>query len=108
MPRSLSPPGALEGTAGTSGLVARVELGHVLVRQAEIEDAQVLLDALPVGGLGDGRKPVLEAPAQHDLCGGAPDALRNTFDRRVGEVPAGPQRAVRLAGDVALPSDLAQ
>src|SRR5205807_10665747 len=82
--RHASPPRALECTAGTTGLVARVEFGHVLVRQAEIEDPQVLLEALPVGGLGDGRKSLLQAPAQQHLGGGAPDALGNTFDGRVG------------------------
>src|SRR5207244_484937 len=72
---SLSPPLALLSNAGAARLVERVELRHVLVREAEVEEAGVLLDALAVGRLRDHRHVVLDAPAQQHLRGSATDAL---------------------------------
>src|ERR1700733_8055488 len=60
----LAPPGALEGAVGAVGPVERVGGGHVLVGQREVEDLAVLFDPLAMGGLGDDRDAVLQAPAQ--------------------------------------------
>src|SRR4051794_6242278 len=62
-----SPPLALERAVGPTGLVERVELCHVVVGEAEVEDLRVLLDPLAVRRLRDDRDVVLDGPAQEDL-----------------------------------------
>ena len=54
-----SPLLVFRGAAGAVGLVERVEFGHVLIGQDEIEDVRVLGDSLAVGRLGDDRKIAL-------------------------------------------------
>ena len=43
------PPCAFEGAVGAIGPIQRVERGHVLVRQCEVEDLGVVCDAFTVG-----------------------------------------------------------
>src|SRR3954447_2159407 len=50
--------------------IERVDRGHLVRGELEVEDVDVLGDAAGLGGLRDDRAPVLDAPAQHDLGGG--------------------------------------
>ena len=82
-----SPPGALEGAVGATGLVEGVERGHVLGGEREVEDASVLDDALAVGGLRQDDQVALQAPAQEDLGRRAP--TRSATCRRAGRGDGG-------------------
>src|SRR4051794_9874997 len=62
-----APPLALERPCRATGLVERVEFGHVPVGEAEVEDVRVLRDSVPMGRLGDHRHLVLNAPAKQYL-----------------------------------------
>ena len=44
-----SPPGVLQGAVGTAGPIERGECCHVLLREREVEDLGIFLDALAVG-----------------------------------------------------------
>ena len=58
-----SPPEALERALGTARFVERIERGHVLVGQREVEDLGVLLDSLAVSRLRDDDEIPLHGPA---------------------------------------------
>src|SRR5260370_21122687 len=66
------PPRTFEGAVGAVGLDERVELGHVLAGQGEVENLRVLADSLPVGRFGAHRNTVPRAPAQSHLRGCPP------------------------------------
>src|SRR5258708_38645819 len=68
-----SPPWAFEGVVSAIGPVERIERGHVLVREGEVEDLGVLLDAFAVRRLGDHDQVMLQGPAQQHLCWRASD-----------------------------------
>jgi len=70
------------GTASYPG-VGRVDRGHVLGGQREVEDADVLGDAVGLDGLRDGGQAVLDVPAEDDLGrGGARRSGRSRTRRR--------------------------
>jgi hypothetical protein len=54
-----------------------------LRRQLEVEDVEILGNAGGLDGFWDHRAALLQAPAQHDLCGRLAMCLRNGDDRRV-------------------------
>src|SRR6478609_9110232 len=54
------------GAAAPAGVEAG-DGGELLGGELEVEDVEVLGDALGLGGLRDHRAAVLQAPAQHDL-----------------------------------------
>src|SRR5262245_32634954 len=96
---SASPPFALARAVGAAGAVERVELGHVLVGEPEVEDLRVLGDALAVRRLRNDRNAPFDAPAQQYLGRSAPMASCDLRDDVAGEVAARSQRAVRLQRD---------
>ena len=89
-------------------LVESVDLRHLLVRQLEIEQVEVLSDMRRGLGAGDDRVSQLHVPAEDDLSRGLAVSLRNlcddgfTHDRGVA-APA--QRVPRLQRDVVLPQE---
>src|SRR4051812_13268157 len=70
-----SPPAALAGAVRAAGLVERIQRGHVLAGQGEVEDACVLLDALAVRRLRQDHEVALDRPTDQDLRGLAPEAV---------------------------------
>src|SRR3954465_1605851 len=101
-----SPPLALARLVGAAGRVQRVELRPVAVRQREVEDAGVLLDALAVRRLREDDEVALQAPAHEDLRRRAPDAIGDPLHAVVAEMAAGAERAVGLEQDAALLTSL--
>src|SRR3954451_1608592 len=91
-----SPPAALPGPVRADGLVERIQRRHVLVREREVEDARVLLDALAVRRLRQDHEVALETPADQDLRGRAPEAVGDLPHAAVSEVATGAERAVGL------------
>src|SRR4051812_26965897 len=91
-----SPPAALPGPIRAAGLVERIQRRHVLVREREVEDARVLLDALAVRRLRQDHEVALEAPADQDLRGRAPEAVGDLPHAAVAEGATRAQRAVGL------------
>ena len=65
--------------------VEPVDGGHLVGGELEVEDVEVLGDALGLGGLRDDRPSVLQAPAQHDLGGALAVRLGDLADHRVLE-----------------------
>ena len=65
--------------------VERVDRGHLVGGELEVEDVDVLGDAVGLGGLRDDRAPVLDPPAQHDLGGGLAVRLSDAADHGVLE-----------------------
>src|SRR4051812_718963 len=70
------------GPAAAAG-VQSVDGGYLVGGELEVEDVDVLGDALRLGGLRDDRPSVLEPPAQHDLRGALAVCLRDLDDDRV-------------------------
>ena len=87
---------------GAAGGVERVERGHVVVGQREVEDLRVLLDPLAVGRLREHDDVALQAPADEDLRRRAPEAIGDLPDAVVTEMAAGAERAVGLDDHIAL------
>jgi hypothetical protein len=77
---------------GAARLVERVERRDILLREGEVEDSGVVLDALAVGGLGEDREVALQTPADEDLrrCRRTRSAIRRMLAwRRWCPVPSG-------------------
>src|SRR5438445_11585944 len=71
----LSPPPVLARSRGAAGPIECVQLGHVVIGEAEVEDLCVLLDARAMGRLRDKRYLALDAPAEKHLSRRAPQPL---------------------------------
>ena len=93
---------SLERAVGAARLVERVERGHFLVGQGEVENLAVLLESLAVSRLHDHDHIPLHAPAQKHLRRRAPHAFGDLLHTSVREMPAGAERAVRLDRHLAL------
>jgi hypothetical protein len=63
--------------------VEGVDCCRLVGGELEVEDVDVLGDALGLGGLRDDRAPVLDAPAEHDLGRALVVRLRDLADDRV-------------------------
>ena len=64
-------------------LVEGVQGGELLRREFEVEDVEVLRDALRAHGLGDRRASLLQVPPQHHLRWRLAVRLGDILDRRV-------------------------
>src|SRR3954462_12632113 len=85
-------------TAAAAG-VERVDGGELVAGQLEVEDVDVLGDAVRLGRLGDDRAAVLQAPAQHDLGRCLAVGLGDLDDDRV--LQGAGVLAVAVEGDAA-------
>src|SRR5262249_45842420 len=94
------PPPAAERLARAAGAVERVQLGHVLGRELEVEELAVLGDPLAVRRLRNHRDVPLDGPAKQDLGGRSSEAPSDSRCRVAAEVAAAAERAVRLEDDV--------
>src|SRR5215218_3939969 len=88
--------------AAADALVERVDRGDLLGGQREVEDVEVLGDAVRLDRLGDRAEAVLDVPAQDDLRRGLAVLGRQIGDDRVG------QRAARLIGAGHVDEDAAE
>lgn len=79
--------------------VERVDAGHVSVVQFEVEDVEVVPNALRVDRLGDGDEAALEVSAQDDLDHALFVLARELLQGGVGENPALGDGAPRLGDD---------
>ena len=86
------------GAAALAG-VERVDGGQLVGGELEVEDVEVLGDAVRLGRLRDDRAALLQVPAQHDLGRGLAVRLGDLADDRVLE-GAG-VLAVAVEGDAA-------
>src|SRR6266851_6679753 len=68
-----SPPVALEGPVSATGLIKGIQLRNDFVREREVENAGVLLDAIAVGRFCDDNEGMLQTPAQEHLRGRSPN-----------------------------------
>lgn len=82
--------------------VERVDAGHVSVVQFEVEDVEVVPNALRVDRLGDGDEAALEVSAQDDLDHALFVLARELLQGGVGENPA---LAMGLHASVTMPFD---
>jgi hypothetical protein len=80
----------------------------VLAGQLEVEDLDVLLDALRGDRLGEDDIAALDMPAQHDLGRGLADPASNRLDRRIVEDAALSERRPGFDGDLVLGAEPAQ
>ena len=60
-----------------------LDLLHVLVGDVEVEDREVLLQPLDLGGLGDDHRVPLEPPPEHELGRRLAVPLSQRLDDRV-------------------------
>src|SRR4051812_6478256 len=88
--------------AAADTLVERVDRRDLLGREREVEDVEVLADAVRLDRLGDRAESVLDVPAQDDLCGGLAVLGREMGDDRIG------QRTTRLVGAGHVDQDAAE
>src|SRR5919206_895607 len=81
-PERLARDGVGLGAAALAGLQP-VDGGHLVGVELEVEDVDVLGDALGLHGLGDDRAAVLGPPAEHDLGRRLAVRLRDAADHRI-------------------------
>ena len=88
--------------------VQLVDLGHLVIRQGEVIDIQVLLNAGGVDRLGDEGDPTLEVPAQDYLGGRLAMGLSNSGQNWIVEDLAPAEGAPGLGDDLVVAVKLDQ
>src|SRR3954454_16818022 len=79
--RSGPPLAALgQRVGGLAGGVEGVQGGGGLFVEVEVEDGEVLVDALPMGRLGDDRQSLLDCPPDQDLSRRTSGGRRDSLD----------------------------
>ena len=66
-------------------LVERTYLLHLVVREGEVEDLDVFLDVVRIGGTGNNGETFLNVPTQDNLCGRLAVCLGYLLDDGVAE-----------------------
>lgn len=89
-------------TAGDIVLLQRVDGGHILRRQVEVERVEVGLDTGSSHRLGQNDVAASCAPVNEDLCRCLAETLSNLADASVVQLVAASQRRVSLDLDVEL------
>src|SRR5215216_799521 len=100
--RRRSPPFVLARAIGAGGRVERVESGHIVVGEREVEDVRVLCDSLAARRFRQDDEAMLKAPADEDLRRRTREAIGDLPHAVVTEMASCAKWAVCLDHDTAL------